>query len=203
MALIPDDQRSQQRLLGIVVLVAAAGLFYMYVYSPRVSDLTELQDRIDQIEQQNEMARARTGGLDRLRAELARTERLFAGLQELVPSRAEATEIYESMATRSEELNLDLVSVRPLEPDTTEGGYYLRQQWDMTVEGDYHTLGRFLTMIGSLPRLVRPQVEQLQPVGGQGGSEGDVRANFTLETFVLAPDTVRAARQGGGDSDAG
>lgn len=203
MALIPDDQRSQQRFLGIVVLVAAAGLFYMYVYSPRTAELTELEDRIDQVEQQNEMARARTGGLDRLREELERTERLFAGLQELVPSRAEATEIYESMATRSEELNLDLVSVRPLEPDTTEAGYYLRQQWDMTVEGDYHTLGRFLTMIGSLPRLVRPQVEQLQPVGGQGGSEGDVRANFTLETFVLAPDTARAARQGGGGSDAG
>lgn len=203
MALIPDDQRSQQRFLGIVVLVAAAGLFYMYVYSPRTTELTELEDRIDQVEQQNETARARTGGLDRLRAELERTERLFAGLQELVPSRAEATEIYESMATRSEELNLDLVSVRPQEPDSTEAGYYLRQQWDMTVQGDYHTLGRFLTMIGSLPRLARPRVQQIQPVGGQGGSEGDVRANFTLETFVLAPDTTRAARQGGGDSDAG
>lgn len=201
MALLPDDQRSQQRLLGIVLLVAGAGAFYMYVYSPRTAELTEVEDRIAQVEHQNDLAEARTGNLDETRAELERTERLFGALEELVPSRAEATRIFESLATRTEEMGLEMVSVVPAQPEPTPEGYYLRQHWDMTVQGDYHTVGKFLTRVASFERLVRPQVSSLERVGTRGADEpSEIRAVFGLETFVLAPDTAQDSQQqvGGG-----
>ena len=204
MALLPEDQRSQMRFLGIVLLVAGAAAFYMYVYSPRTAELTEMEDRIAQVEHQNELAEARTENLDQARAELEQTERLFRALQALVPNRAEATRIFESLATRTEEMGLDMVSVVPAEPEPTPDGYYLRQHWDMTVEGDYHTVGSFLTRVASFERLVRPQVSSLQRVGGGGEDEpAEVRAVFGLETFVLAPDTAQARQQEGGGSDDG
>lgn len=199
MALLPDDKRSQQRFLGILLLVAGAGMFYLYVYSPKASELTELEDRIAQVENQNEMAEARTQNLDRTRAELEKTERLFRALHALVPDRAEATQIYQSLATRTEEMGLEMVNVVPGRPDPTPEGYYLRQHWDMTVEGSYHTVGSFLTRIASLERLVRPQVSSLQRVrGGEDDGSTEVRAVFSLETFVLAPDTAQAEQQQGG-----
>lgn len=199
MALLPDDQRSQQRFLGIILLVAAAGAFYMYVYSPKAAELTELEDRIAQVEHQNELAEARTQNLDRARAELEETERLFRALQALVPDRAEATQIFESLATRTEEMGLEMVSVVPAQPEPTPEEYYLRQHWDMTVEGSYHTVGSFLTRIASFERLVRPQVSSLERVGGgEGDGATQIRAVFGLETFVLAPDTAQAEQQEGG-----
>lgn len=196
MALLPDDQRSQQRFLGILLLVGAAGAFYMYVYSPQTAELTELEDRIAQVEHQNDLAEARTGNLDEARAELEETERLFGALQQLVPDRAEATRIYQSLATRTEEMGLDMVSVVPAEPEPTSDGYYLRQHWDMTVEGDYHTVGRFLTRVASFDRLVRPQVSSLERVASGGSDEPSrIRAVFGLETFVLAPDSAQGGQQ--------
>lgn len=194
MAMIPDDQRSQLRMLGIMALVGAAGAYYMYMFSPRSAELTEMEDRIAQVEQENDRARARTGNLDQARAELEELERLFRSLEELVPDRAEATRLYESIATRSQDLGLDLISVVPSTAQPTEDGYYLRQTWNLTVDGEYHTMGQFLTNVASLDRLVRPQVQSLDPVGDQ-----KVRATISLETFVLPPDSMRAE---GGGSDA-
>lgn len=201
MALLPDDQRGQQRFLGILLLVAGAGAFYMYIYSPRTAELTEVEDRIAQVEHQNDLAEARTENLDETRAELERTERLFGALEELVPNRAEATRIFESLATRTEEMGLEMVSVVPAQPEPTPEGYYLRQHWDMTVQGDYHSVGRFLTRVASFERLVRPQVSSLERVGTRGSDEpSEIRAVFGLETFVLAPDTGKASQQQeGGD----
>lgn len=201
MALMPDDQRSQARLLGILALVAGAGAYYLYVHSPRATELTELEDRIAQVEHQNDLAEARTRRLDETRAELERTERLFAALRELVPDRAEATRIYESLATRTEDLGLDLVSVVPTEPDPAGDGYYLQQQWDLTVEGGYHAVGRFLSEVASFDRLVQPRVTSLTPVDASGGEgSGEVRAVVALRTFVLAPDSVASEEGGGGES---
>ncbi len=201
MALLPDDQRSQQRFLGILLLVAAAGAFYIYVYSPRATELAELEDRIAQVEHQNDLAEARTGNLDQARADLEEAERLFGALQALVPNRAEATEIYESLAARTEGMGLEMVSVVPASPEPTPEGYYLRQHWDMTVEGGYHTVGSFLAHVASFERLVRPQVSSLERVGGDGEDElTQIRAVFGLETFVLAPDTAQAEQEQGGDS---
>lgn len=201
MALMPDDQRGQLRVLGILVLVAAAGAFYMYVYSPRATELTELEDRVAQVRHQNDLAEARTDRLDETRTELERTERLFAALRELVPDRAEATRIYERLATRTEEMGLEMVSVVPAEPDPAGDGYYLRQHWEMIVEGPYHDIGRFLTEVASFDRLVRPQVSALAPVGSPDGrGPVEVRAELSLQTFVLAPDSLRS---GGGEGDDG
>lgn len=198
MALMPDNQRGQLRALGVLVLLAGAAAFYLYVYTPGADELTELEDRIAQVQQQNDMAEARTTRLDETRAELERTERLFRALRDLVPDRTEATRIYESLATRTEDMGLEMVSVVPAEPDPAGDGYYLQQQWDMTVEGGYHDVGRFLTEVASSERLVRPQVSSLTPVGSTGeGGELEVRAVFALETFVLAPDSARSEGEGG------
>lgn len=200
MALLPDDQRSQQRFLGILLLVGAAGAFYMYVYSPRSAELTELEDRIAQVEHQNDVAEARTSNLDEARAELRRTERLYRALQQLVPDRAEATRIYESLATRTEEMDLELLSVVPAEPGPTADGYYVQQNWDMTVEGDFHDIGRFLAVIASFDRLVRPQVSSLNPVGSDDDGAREARAVLRLATYVLPPDTAQTGQDQGGDS---
>ena len=185
MALLPQDSRDQQRLLGIIVPLALLALFYLYIYKPRSTELADLDERITEMEGQNEIARSRTQNLDQLREQLVLAERRFAALERLVPTGEEIPEIYEAIASESEALNLDMRNVIPIEAQADSGAYFMRQNWEMEVEGSYHDIGDFLARVASFDRIVRPQVREIRPVEGADERRQPVTALFELETFVL------------------
>jgi len=196
---LPDDPKDQQRLLGIILPIALVALFYFYFYKPRGSELAELEERISDMEAQNEVARARTVDLDGLREDLVLAERRFAALERLVPTGAEIPEIYEAIASESEALNLNMRNVIPIEAEADSGAYFMRQNWEMEVEGSYHDIGRFLARVASFDRIVRPQVREIRPVQGADGGTQPVTIYFELETFVLPLDSGSAGEGGGGE----
>lgn len=200
MAILPQDPKDQQRLLGIVLPIALTVLFYFYIYEPRSAGLEELGLRIEAMETQNEIARARTENLDKTRESLLRAERRLAALERLVPTGAEVPEIYEAIASESEALDLDLRNVIPVEAERDTSEYFLRQNWEMEVEGSYHAIGEFLTRVASFDRIIRPQVQEIRPAAGAGAGGPSVTAYFQLETFVL-PEAPPASATAGGDGD--
>ena len=195
MALLPQDPRDQYRLLGIILLAALGALFYLYVYRSRDAELAELEQRVEEIEHQNQLAEQRMANLDRVRRELEIGEREFARLQELVPERSEVPAIYEEIASESQALGLDLMNVVPAlaMPDTA--GYFLNQNWDMEVEGQYHDVGEFLTRVASFPRIVRPDVRQIRPTEQTKSGRQLVSARFDLHTYVLPPSAGTAQEE--------
>lgn len=197
MGFLPDDPKDQQRILGIILPVALVALFYFYIYRPRGSELFELEERISDMEAQNEIARARTANLDGLREDLVRAERRFAALERLVPTGEEIPEIYEAIASESEALRLDMRNVIPIEAETDSGSYFMRQNWEMEIEGSYHDIGRFLARVASFDRIVRPQVREIRPVQGAGEGTQPVTVYFELETFVLPLGAGDAGDDGG------
>lgn len=200
MALIPDQERDQYRLLAIVVMAGLGLLYWLYVYSPRQAELVSEEERLAQIETRNRAAEARSTNLDQLRSDLERYERQLDALRELVPGESEVARLYETIATESQSLGLELVQVTPSQAQRDTTGYYMRQSWEMQVEGSYHDVGRFLTRVASLNRIVRPSVRSIEVSGGgqgAGSSSPVVSVNMELETFVLPPDT---ASSGGGSA---
>lgn len=198
MAFLPDDPKDQKRLLGIIVPIALVALFYFYVYRPGGAELVELEERIADMEAQNEIARARTADLDGLREDLVDVERRFAVLERLVPTGQEIPELYEAIASESEALNLDMRNVIPIEAAADSGEYFMRQNWEMEIEGSYHDIGRFLSRVASFDRIVRPQVREIRPVQGADPRVQPVTVYFELETFVLPLDGGEAGGGGGG-----
>lgn len=206
MALVPDEPREQYRFLAILLMAGLGALYWIYVYGPRAAELNEVEDRLAQVETQNRTAEGRTSNLDELRAELDRYEQQLSALRELVPERSEVAQLYETIATESQTAGLELVSVTPSEARRDTGGYYKRQSWEMQVEGQYHDVGRFLTRVASLNRIVRPSVESIELSGG-GGSSGSseespaVSVRMDLRTYVLADTASAGAGSGGGGGD--
>ncbi len=196
MAILPKDQRQQIMLLVVILALAAGALFYNYVHRPGTADLLALSDRIEDLETQNQIAETRVGNLQELRNRIAQAEAQFEVVERLVPSNAEVPAIYEAIATQSQALDLRLINVEPSLPEPADSGaYFLRQQWRMQVEGDYHALAEFLTRVASFDRIVRPQVTEVTPTTETPSGRQLVLASFNLETFVLAP-------QAGGFSEA-
>jgi len=198
MAILPKDQRQQSMLLVIILAVAAGALFYNYIQRPGVADLIDLTDRVEDLETQNEIAETRVGNLQELRDRITLAERQFELVERLVPSNAEVPAIYEAIATQSQALDLRLINVEPSLPQPADSGaYFLRQEWQMQVEGDYHSLGEFLTRVASFDRIVRPHVTELVPTGETPSGRQLVLASFSLETFVLAPEGAVVAKPEG------
>ena len=199
MALLPQDQRQQSMLLIVILSFAAAALYYVYVYRPGNVELVELTEQAEDLELQNELAEARIGDLQRLRDRLSYAEQQFTLLQRLVPSGAEVPAIYEAIATQTQALNLQLINVEPLAPvDADSAGTLLRQEWQMEVEGEYHSIGTFLARVASFDRIVRPRVTQIVPTEVTPSGRQIVRATFQLETFVLGSAGTRPAEEEGG-----
>lgn len=188
MPLLPEDPRSQVKLLVTILALAAGALYYNFVHSPSEVDMVELTDRVESLETQNQLAEARVGNLQRLRDELRASERQLAVLQRLVPEGSEVPEIYEAIASEAQSLNLQLLSIEPLAPSPADSaGTLMRQEWALVVEGSYHAIGRFLANVAAFDRIVRPRVSEVTPTGTSGSGRQLVQASFTLETFVLAP----------------
>lgn len=203
MALLPEERRDQYRFLAIAVMAGLGVLYWMYLYSPRQAELTQREERLAQIESRNRTAEARSTNLDELRRELARYERQLEALRELVPGESEVARLYETIATESQTLGLELVQVTPTAASRDSGQYYMQQSWQMRVEGAFHDVGRFLTRVASLNRIVRPSVQSIEVEGGTGSGAGGgasdplVSVEMELETFVLPPDAVAGGASGG------
>jgi len=199
MAILPQDQRQQSLLLVIILALAAGALYYNFLYRPGATELVELSDRVEDLETQNQIAETRVGNLQELRDRIDRAEARFDLVERLVPSNAEVPAIYEAIATESQALDLRLINVEPSLPEPADSGaYFLRQQWQMEVQGDYHSLAAFLTRVASFDRIVRPHVTQVVPAEETPSGRQLVRASFGLETFVLAPEAPQAQESEGG-----
>ena len=199
MAILPQGQRQQIMLLVAILAVAAGALYYNFIHLPGAAGLVELTDRVEDLETQNQIAEARVGNLQELRNRIGEAEAQFALVQRLVPSNAEVAAIYEAIATESQALDLRLINVEPSLPAPADSGaYFLRQEWEMQVEGDYHAIGEFLTRVASFDRIVRPDVTDVTPVGETPSGRQLVHAWFSLLTYVLAPDSPALAEPDGG-----
>lgn len=194
MALLPEDPRTQVKLLVAILAIGAVALYYYFVYTPGGLELVELEERVETLETQNQLAETRIGNLQRLRDDLGVAERQLDALERLVPEGSEVPEIYEAIASEAQAVNLRLLSIEPLEPSPADSaGGLMRQEWALVVEGSYHAIGRFLTNVASFDRIVRPSVSEVVPAGAAGGGRQQVQATFVLETFVLTPDDAGTA----------
>lgn len=197
MAILPQDQRQQTMLLVVVLALAAGALYFNFVHRPGSVELVAHTDRVEDLENQNQIAEARVGNLQQLRDRIDLAESQFELVQRLVPSNAEVPAIYEAIATESQALDLRLINVEPSLPEPADSGaYFLRQEWRMQVQGDYHSLAEFLTRVASFDRIVRPRITEVGPAGETPSGRQLVLASFGLETYVLAP---RAGGEEGGE----
>jgi type IV pilus assembly protein PilO len=163
MALLPQNQRDQIMVFVTIVAVAAMGLFYQYVWSPKQETLNALEERVEKLTQLNDKIEreVKRGNLAKLKAEGERYRRDLAVLRQLVPTANEVPALLEQVSTAARRVGLDLSDVQPEE--VVQGMHFNVHRYRLGVNGDYHAIARFLTNVGSLTRIVAPINLQLTP----------------------------------------
>jgi type IV pilus assembly protein PilO len=163
MALLPQNQRDQIMLFVAFVAIAAMGLFYQYVWSPKQETLNALEQRVERLSQLNDKIdrEVKRGNLAKLKAEGERYRRDLAVLRQLVPTVNEVPGLLEQVSTAARRVGLDLSDVQP--EDVVTGVHFDVHRYRIGLAGDYHAIARFLTNVGSLTRIVAPINLQLAP----------------------------------------
>lgn len=198
MALLPEDQQSQYRLLGIILLAGLGAAFWMYVYQPRAQEVQQREERLESLESWVDRADAASGQIETLRQELDRRQQQLEALRRLVPSRSEVATLYETVATESEAQGLQLLFVTPQEaqPDSASG--LSQRDWEMSVRGGFHNAAAFVTQVASLDRLVRPRIQSIRPDDQEDTEVQEVAVDLRLVTYVMPQDTASGGGTAGG-----
>ncbi|MBI4546029.1 MAG: type 4a pilus biogenesis protein PilO, partial [Gemmatimonadetes bacterium] len=164
MALLPSDPQAQKRLLAGVVPLLLVFAYVYFFHGKARAEVQGLETRLEELEQKNSTARvAALQGGPELEKKLALYEQHMGRLEELIPASEEVPQLLEDVSTQAREAGVDLNMLRP-QPETP-GPYYTLQSYELSVIGSYHRVGRFLSSIGSLARIITPVGLKLKPTG--------------------------------------
>lgn len=197
----PADPRQRNALIIAVLLLALIYPFYSFWYKGQREEVNAMQARLEALEAQNRRAQvlAARGGGD-LEERMALYERQVAKLEELIPAAEEVPVLLDDMSIRARQDDVEMNRLLP-EP-SEEGAFYSKTSYEVAVAGDYHAVGRFLTDVASLSRIVTPVELDLSPhPQPQLFPEIDspVLATFRIETYVLPnPAAAPPPTTGGG-----
>ena len=185
MALLPRDPKHQKSLVAIIVALGGFYLFWDYWRVPAQESLLQEQERLERLESQTRAAQVRALQKERLEQQAAVYERYVRRLEQLVPAEEEVPALLRDITAEARRLGVDLNLIEPQADQL--GAYYTKQTYNMRVIGEYHDVGRFLTTIASLPRIITPVDVAMEPFENDDLVEYDsgVLMEFKIETYVL------------------
>lgn len=195
MALLPQEPRQQGALVAIVVALAGFYLFNDYMLTPANTEIEEMATRLEALESQNRTAQvtATRGGAD-LEARTALYERHVRRLEQLIPASEEVPQLLSDIAALARRMNVNWADVIPEADDL--GTFYDKKSYTVRIEGEYHDVGRFVTAVASLPRIITPvnmDLQGLLDLDGSGEFEAPVQASFQIQTYVVPAPGSRPA----------
>lgn len=192
MGLLPQDPAKQKQIALIMVPVAAAVLYWNFMYTPRVEELTTTEKRVETLVTKNNAMRAVIAkhGTD-LPKRLAIFQEHVDQLEELIPRREDVPVLIHQITQRALDTGVELTVIRP--GSEVAGEFYSQQTFELQVRGEYHSIAEYLTSIGSLSRIVRPYDVKLDVEDRQVDQPPTLRASFRIETYVMpVPATFEA-----------
>jgi type IV pilus assembly protein PilO len=192
---LPDDPARQKRIaLGVLPLLIL-GAYWYFLHGDYTQEVDQMQTRLERLETRNAQARQREPESRQLEARLEQFERHIVRLEQLVPRSEEVSQLLNQIHQRAQQVGVEVARFTPGRSDP--GPHYNRRVFDMTVVGSYHQIGRFLTEVGSLPRIITPtELRMVTNTVRPGRDDGPLlEASFRIETYVL-PDAAQRAAAG-------
>jgi Tfp pilus assembly protein PilO len=112
-------------------------------------------------------------------------------LEELIPKREQVPELLNDMGRRAQLSSVEVTLMRPEGEEASP--YYSRQSYEFGVKGTYHNVGRFLSEVGSLPRIITPTEFRLLGTTLKDKQGAPLlNANFRIITYIV-PDATAPA----------
>ena len=143
--------RQKLALLGLVVLLEAAAIFYG-LYQPRMTEAHDLQAKVDDLQKQIQDNRSIANNLPRYKSEY---EQLKADLDHALtelPNQKEIPSLLTSISSAGKAAGLDFLLFRPKAEVPKD--FYAEVPVDVAVSGTFYNVADFFVAVANLPRIV-------------------------------------------------
>ena len=197
-------ERDKGMLAVGVFAVLLAVVYYMYVYSPKATELAETETHVTALGEANDKAKRELarGSVNELRAQAQLYAQNLEQMRLLVPTGNEVPALLEQVSTAARRAGLDLSFVEP--QPVVVGDQFDTYRYKLSVFGSYHQVAEFLTNVGSLTRIVAPQnvklVSTLDPAAlkqKKRAEQSMLDTDFEIQTYVAKVPVARDRKEGG------
>ena len=197
MALLPADpkQRKQYLALMAVIIAMAWYAFRVYVYTPQQETVAALATHFESLQSTNRRSKAMAGRYDDLRGRMEAYERQLRIFEEFIPQSEEVPALLDAISREGQLTGVELARIIPQAAEP--GDFYTKQTWELSILGEYHDVGRYISRIASLPRIIKPTRLSLTPAARTRATrdmEAPLHATFIIETFVLGASSGSGAQ---------
>jgi type IV pilus assembly protein PilO len=163
-----------------VLLVCALvwGGGYYFIIKDKQAQLKTLEQKETQLKQEFETKQAKAANLEAYKEQLAEMRVMFSSMLEQLPKKSEVPELLVDV-TRTGLINgLEFELFQPQGERPVD--FYAELPIQMTVTGNYHQFGEFVSGLSALPRIVTMHDFSIGPLNQQTGK---MTMNLTAKTY--------------------
>jgi type IV pilus assembly protein PilO len=184
------SKKTQQFLIILFIGLVGAFLFYRFGISKKreIRDVKQEEHRTLNVKL-NE-ARGVAAQVEEFREKVRKVEQRWKRAQQMLPQDQEIPSLLKSIAESGVRQNVEILLFQKSSPVQKE--HYTEIPVQLQVSGGYHEIGRFLSSIGNLSRIVTVANLKVNPI-----EEEKVRATFVATTYTLSKVPPKKPRRGG------
>lgn len=181
--------------------VAAAILLALFLVSfgswflikPRHEELKQKEEEEISLRGEFERKQKKVAALDAYKEQLKEMERSFGAMLRQLPSKTEVANLLNDISQMRVASSLEEELFQP-QPEIPRE-FYAEIPNKIIVTGSYHEMGRFVSGVAALPRIVTIDEVELRPAGGSAPA-GELRMVASAKTYRYLDEDEAAA--GGG-----
>lgn len=136
----------------LVVIVGVLTIHYMLFIKDERKILAVAEQEELSLKQQLKTLHTRAVNLPAYREQMKVMERRFGVMLRKLPSETEMPELLEDISRTGHTSGLNIVAIQP--DQEIEKEFYVELPIEVKVTGDYHQIGRFISQVANLPRIV-------------------------------------------------
>ncbi|MEA3506927.1 MAG: type 4a pilus biogenesis protein PilO [Elusimicrobiota bacterium] len=182
MAIETGEITQQQKIVLGVLAVIGLIFFYSKVYAPMGGKINEARQTLHEKEAKLKDMQIKARQLDSLEKEFNLLEQQLEITEKKLPRTKELPEFIRTITRTVEKYNMDVDNLRP--GSRTEGQYYMTYPYSLSLNNDYHTLGRFFSEIAQLDRIFNIKGLNLTSATSEEGQE-NLRASFSIIAYTF------------------
>ena len=181
--------RLHRILICVGVLLLLGGGFFYLIYMPKSSQIEELKNNYEGLENKLRKAKAAARNLKKFEKELKEAEVKFKLVLRLLPDKKEIPSLLENISKSGKDSGLEFILFRP--GNEVSQGFYAEIPVNINVKGGYHNLATFIDKVTRMSRIVN--ILNIKVTGAKAArgavSQGDLNVTCVAKTYrFLGPD---------------
>jgi len=167
---------------GAIVLVALLAVFLMVL--PKMSEVGETEDQLQQAQDQEINLAAQLNALEDAQAAAPETELEIAAIDAQVPQTADLPRLFRQLQGAADRAAVDFFSFTPGTPVPNLTGSYSTIASQITVSGGYFAIDQFLFLIETLQRAAKVTSLAVTSSAGTTTSTSTLQLQITVEFYT-------------------